>query len=434
MMTIEDHIAQHAATQPEKAAIVTAGSVMTYADLQKAMAAKAQSLRNNGLRRGEAVPLRATSTAETLIDYFAIHCAGGVAVPIDKGAEPAPLPSFPVPNDAADILFTTGTTGRSKGAVVSHRAIAANAENLICGQGFTPELLFVINGPLNHIGSLSKVWPVMQVGGTISLVDGLKDFNAFFAAFDFPATKTATFLVPAAARLLLQMAPQRMAALSQRMDFIELGAAPLPRQDMLTLCHTFPNSRLYNTYASTETGIVCTYNFNDDQCIAGCTGRPMKNARVDINEEGLVVCAGSMTMSGYYGDEEATQRVMIDGAIHTADRGHMDEAGRLHLMGRNDDVINVGGFKVNPVEVEDAAMAIPLIKDCLCVADTSDGGLTTLKLLVVMADGATIDKRAIARQLAERLERHKVPTRYEQTDTIRRTFNGKPDRKAYRNG
>ena len=80
-----------------------------------------------------------------------------------------------VPEDTADILYTTGTTGLSKGVIISHRAIIADAENLIAGQGFSHDLAFVVNGPLNHIGSLSKIYPVVILGATLIIVDGMKD-------------------------------------------------------------------------------------------------------------------------------------------------------------------------------------------------------------------------------------------------------------------
>ena len=109
-----------------------------------------------------------------------------------------------LPADSADILYTTGTTGRSKGVIISHRTIIADAENLIAGQGFSRDLLFIINGPLNHIGSLSKIFPVVLLGATLYILDGMRDLNAFFQALDYPAPKIATFFVPATIRMLLQ--------------------------------------------------------------------------------------------------------------------------------------------------------------------------------------------------------------------------------------
>jgi acyl-CoA synthetase (AMP-forming)/AMP-acid ligase II len=139
-----------------------------------------------------------------------------------------------VPEGSADILYTTGTTGKSKGVIVSHRTIVADAENLIAGQGFSHETIFVINGPLNHIGSLSKIYPQILQGGTTIIVNGMKDLDAFFSAFRDQESKTdsqkpkanyATFLVPASIRILIQFSADRLAALADKIEFIETGAA-----------------------------------------------------------------------------------------------------------------------------------------------------------------------------------------------------------------
>lgn len=83
----------------------------------------------------------------------------------------------------ADVLFTTGSTGKQKGVMESYRAINANSDNLIKAQGFTKDTVFIICGPLNHIGSLSKIWPTLMLGGTLIILQGMKDINTLFDAF-----------------------------------------------------------------------------------------------------------------------------------------------------------------------------------------------------------------------------------------------------------
>ena len=111
-------------------------------------------------------------------------------------------------------------------------------------RGFSHDLAFVVNGPLNHIGSLSKLYPLMMLGATAIIVDGLKDLNRFFDAFQYPAPKMATFLVPASIRMLLQFGAAQLAALADKMDFIETGAAAISQADMAALCRLLPNTRL----------------------------------------------------------------------------------------------------------------------------------------------------------------------------------------------
>ena len=203
---------------------------------------------------------------------------------------------------------------------------------------------------------------------------------------------------------------------------------------MDTLCRLLPHSRLYNTYASTETGIICTYDFNSGQCLAGCLGRPMPHSDIFITGQGLIACKGDTLMTGYIGDPERTSSVLKDGVIYTSDMGQIDEEDRLHLRGREDDVINIGGFKVAPTEVEDAVMAFEGVRDCVCIPVEHRIMGTALKMLVVMNDGCTLDKRTLARWLKTRLETYKIPLLYEQVEAVKRTFNGKIDRKHYSEG
>ena len=192
-----------------------------------------------------------------------------------------------------------------------------------------------------------------------------------------------------------------------------------------------PKSRLYNTYASTETGIIATYDYNTNECLAGCLGKPMRHSSLFITEKGNIACQGKTLMTGYLGDEDLTVSILRDGILYTADLGEIDEEGQLRLRGRDGDIINVGGYKVVPTEVEDAASAIPSVKECICIPSHHPVLGTILKLLVVLHEGYTLDKRALALALREKLEAYKVPMQYEQVDYVKRTFNGKIDRKAY---
>ena len=445
-MNLEDYLHQNARCYPDKVAVVCGDTTLTYAQLWQEVARRAQDFHPH-----EVVCFRSSQDIDFLVTYMAVHLAGGVAVPLEHGMpdtlferiSSAVANSFTLHSSLpiADILYTTGTTGQSKGVMVSHRALIADAENLIAGQGFSHDLVFIINGPLNHIGSLSKIWPCIILGATILIIEGMKDLNAFFRALDTPPSsfllppssklKFATFFVPATIRMILQFAPDKLASYAHKLDFIESGAAPLPQTDMKRLCELLPHTRLYNTYASTETGIIATYNYNDGRCMANCLGRPMPHSKILITLDGLIACQGDTLMSGYVGDPELTATVLRDDTVFTSDVGILDEEGMLHLSGRASDVINVGGFKVSPIEVEEAAMASPMVSDCICISASHPVTGRALKLLVVTPPGQKLDKRTLARYLADRLEPYKVPMLYEQVDTIARTYNGKLDRKFY---
>ena len=435
MNTLEDYLQQDARLYPDKTAVVCGNEHITYARLWLMVRERAKSLVHP---RGTVVLFRASQDIEFLVTYLAIHLAGCVAAPLEKDTPESrfnelqqSLKGVIAPEGIADVLFTTGTTGKSKGVMISSKTIVADAENLIAGQGFSHELVFIIHGPLNHIGSLSKIFPLIVQGATIYILDGMKNLDFFFHALDYPCDKMATFFVPANVRMLTQFASGRLSDYAKKLDFIESGGAPLPHADMLELCRLLPNTRLYNTYASTETGIISTYNYNDGRCIAGCLGHTMPHSKIIITPEGRISCQGDTLMSGYIGEPELTATVLRDETVYMSDLGHIDEEGMLHIGGRQDDVINVGGFKVAPTEVEDAVLMLSEIRDCICISASHPITGRALKLLVVMADGQPFDKRRIARYLSTKLEAYKVPLLYEQVEAIKRTYNGKLDRKAY---
>lgn len=437
-LTLEESIKKYAASTPDKVAAVCGDDSMTYSELWSNIVTRAGELKAAGLKEHYPYVYRATQDIDFLVTYCAIHVLNAIAVPLGHDetednfrAVQKETGSYNFPEDIADTLFTTGTTGKSKGVMLSETALVSCADNFINDLHFTPDLLFIVSGPLNHIATLFKIHPILTVGGTVCILDGLKDLNAFFRVFDLPYSKFATFLVPASIRMIMQFSYDRLAALSDKIDFIETGAAPITQSDMERLSKALPNSRLYNTYGGTEIGAVCTYNFNDGKYMEGCIGRPMKNSSVEVTEDGSVIVSGLTIMSGYVADDEETSKVIRDGKIYGADLGYIDEEGMIHLTGRRGDVINVGGYKVNPVEVENAVAGHPDVKDCICIAAKHPVIGTVLKLLVVLADGAVLDKHSLALHIKSRLDSYKVPTYYEAVDSIMRTYNGKIDRKYY---
>ena len=459
--TLERSIEHYANQTPHKAAVIFGGEALSYSCLWERIRQRARQLREAGLREGQPYAFTTTQDADFIVTYCAVHLCGAVSVPLESSTTKEcqrqildglngqdTLTSFnrnemvngqwSIVNgqwsmvNISDVLFTTGTTGSAKGVMISEEAWTANAENLTDRLGFTAELLFIVCGPLNHLGSLSKIYPTLTNGATLYIMSNLKDLGAFFSVFDLPFARFATFLVPSSIRMLLQFARSELSAVARKIDFVETGAAPISQSDMEQLCQTLPYSRLFNTYASTETGIVCSYEFSRYGCVPGLVGPPMKHSTVRIAEDGRVVCSGSTIMSGYVGSPQASAQVLMEGEVYTSDFGIISPDGMLHLQGRGDDIINAGGYKVNPIEVENAASACPLIQDCICVPAPHPVLGTAPKLFYVPRQDQTVKPRLIADFLKGRLESYKIPLFYEATEAIKRTYNGKLDRKAYK--
>lgn len=433
-MKIEDFLIKKA----NKPAFVCGKEQITYGELYSAALDKAAELSAAGMSEGDIIPLRAIPSIDYFISYFAIHLNRGIVVPLASDISEESfrqyeenLKTSQAPEGTADILFTTGTTGKSKGVIISHDTIIANAENLIAAHGYHKDLSFIISSPLNHYAAWSKVFPCIMQGMTIHLLDGLKVMDSLFDAIDSSTTKIATFMVPSSIKMLMQLCGDKLPRYADKIAFLETGGAPMSESDMKHLCQLLPHTDLFNTYASTEGGIVTTYNYQE-RCISGCVGRPLKNSSVAISPQGHIFCSGKTLMTGYLGDPLLTNTVFKGGVVEMSDKGMIDEEGRLHILGRDDDVINTGAYKVNPLEVEDAANEYADIKDCICIAAPHMILGTALKLLYTTNDGKEISKKDLARYLLSKLEKHKVPLLYEQVPSIHMTFNGKKDRKHYR--
>ena len=440
MIPLEGHIEQYANLTPDKAAIICEGRTLSYSLLWQSIQEKASRLKAEGLREGEPYVFVTTQDEHFVVTYCAVHLCGAIAVPLEASMPQERQQQIRDEVNGkssnckcSDILYTTGTTGQAKGVILSAEAWNANAENLTDRLGFSQEQLFIICGPLNHLGSLSKIYPTLMNGATLYIMEGLKDLDAFFSVFELPYQKFATFLVPSSIRMLLQVASKNLAAVASKIDFIETGAAPISQADMERLRQVLPSSRLFNTYASTETGIVCSYEFSKYGCEPGLLGKPMKHSSVRINEDGRVVCSGATIMSGYWGAPELTAQVLINNEIYTSDIGTINSQGMLRLQGRQGDVINVGGYKVNPTEVEDAVSGFEPIADCICIPAQHILLGTVPKLLYVPKPGQEVKPKDIADFLRGHIENYKIPLLYEAVENIKRTYNGKLDRKAYQN-
>lgn len=438
-MTLEEGICLYAQKTPDKTAVICYEDKISYSDLWNMIISRAGLIKQDGLSKGMPYVFRASQDIDFIINYCAIHYLGAIAVPLEHQAVQEnfisiqkEVNSCDFPADIQDILYTTGTTGKSKGVMLSRTALESCADNFICDMHYTDELLYIISGPLNHIASLFKIHPVLIAGGTVCILDGLKDINAFFDVFKLPYNKVATFMVPASLRLIMEFSYEKLCAVADRIDFIETGAAPITGKDMERLAKALPHSRLYNTLGGTEIGAVCTYDFNDGKYMEGCIGRPMKNSMVEVTPDGSIIVSGPTVMSGYVNDPESTAQVLQNGRITTSDLGFVDENGLIHLKGRRGDVINVGGFKVDPLEVENAATRHESVKECICIVAEHPVIGPVLKLLIVLEDGFVLDKHSVAMYLKSKLEPHKIPTYYEAVDKIQRTYNGKLDRKYYR--
>ena len=348
----------------------------------------------------------------------------------------------PHPEAACEILFSTGTTGKSKGVLLTNRANIANAQNIIAGTQMEEDSVEVMPLPLNHAHGLRTAYAHLLNGSTCLILNGITLPRVVLSKMEeFGAN--AMDLTPSAAEMLIQTAGEKLHALSSGIRYIEVGAAFLPESTKEKLRECFPTSRLYNFYGSSESGRCCVLNFAKVTDRPGCIGKPVPNASFcfldedgnaissDAQHTGILACRGTMNMNGYWNEPELTQETIRDGYVVTADLSYMDSEGYIYVLGRRDDVINYKGIKISPEEIEEAALTCDLIKDCACVPlkDELAGQVPKLFVVIDPERKADYSEEALFEYLKSRIDDNRMPRKIEAIDEIPRTYNGKIQRK-----
>ena len=152
--------------------------------------------------------------------------------------------------------------------------------------------------------------------------------------------------------------------------------------------------------------------------------------RIEATEDnpGIIAIRSNTVTAGYWNEPEITANTIIDGVIYMTDLGYL-ENGYLYLVGRRDDVINVGGLKIAPTEVEDVVLRHETVDECVCIPYEDKRFGRVVKLLVKVKGGCELNAEELASYIADKVEDYKVPKFIEAVDEIPRTFNGKIDRK-----
>ncbi|MBQ3423611.1 MAG: long-chain fatty acid--CoA ligase [Clostridia bacterium] len=356
---------------------------------------------------------------------------------MSRDGEPEVFPTGDMP---ADILFTTGTTGKSKGVQLSHLSLMTMARTSIEGTQMEPDNVYLVTVPMNHAGGIRKLHMTMYNGSSIVLLDGLMRIKLFFQYIQEYGV-TSIYLPPSAVHMLLQLSGREISRYNSQLRFIYTGSAAYPETDKEKLCQLLPDVRLYNGYGGSEIGSVSMLDYNQHKGMVGCIGRPNSAVTVRITDEdrnsiasdaehiGLLAVSSDMNMQCYWNEPELTKETMEDGWIYTSDLGYIDRDGYIFLVGRSGDVINVGGLKVAPTEVEETALRYEGIADCVCTSTDDKHMGKVVRLLVVMKDGWELNPGEIQNMLRQHLEAYKVPKYIDQIDEVPRTFNGKIDRK-----
>lgn len=440
------------------------GLGLSYADLLARSGAMAVALRRRGLMAGDRVVVQVEKSIEALLLYLACLRAGLVYVPVNPGAtarereyfvadaQPAlvvdaqvlaELASAPQssgefadvvrePDDLAAILYTSGTTGRSKGAMLSNGNLAANARTLIEAWRFTPEDRLIHALPIFHVhGLFVATHCVLGAGARMLWLPGF-DADAILA--ELPRSTVLMGVPTFYTRLLAR--PELTTDRAKAMRLFVSGSAPLPAETHRAF-EAATGHRILERYGMTETGMLAS-NPYDGARVAGSVGPPLPGVSIRIaapDAEGVggIEVKASNVFSGYWRMPEKTaEEFTSDGWFRTGDLGRFDAAGYLSIVGRAKDLIISGGFNVYPAEVERAIEGLPGVGEVAVIGvphpDFGEGVVAVL----APKPGATVDQEAIAASLRETLGAYKRPKVIEVVDALPRNAMGKIEKAALR--
>lgn len=313
----------------------------------------------------------------------------------------APQPSFELPQDAIQaIKFTGGTTGAPKGVMQPYRAWMANISNQIQVWGFDEHERYVVAAPITH-GTSTYIVPILAQGGCHVILDGA---GAEVVRSAFRDRRGTVCFMPPTLVYMLMALPN-----ASKNDFPKLrrliyGGAPMPPEQVRKV-RDFFGPVLGTTYGQTEAPQILTVmrpeDFEDPNNWAA-VGRPTWFSDVAImspegkilptGEIGEVVARGDLLMNGYWRMPEKTAETIIDGWLHTGDRGLIDERGFLYLKDRLKDIVITGGFNVYPVDVENALSQHPAVHECLVFGLPDEKWGETVQAAVQLHPGQKADE------------------------------------------
>jgi malonyl-CoA/methylmalonyl-CoA synthetase len=465
-------------------------TVLSFADLDVRTGQLASRLRALGGQVGDRILVQIDKSAEAVLLYLAALRAGMVFVPLNTAytaaelayflgnAEPAivvcrpadevavaglissnslvtlgddgtgsllndiPADILPVTHraasDLAAILYTSGTTGRSKGAMLSHGNLLSNALTLkeLWGWSSDDVLLHIL--PIYHVhGLFVALHGALLAGATVIFHKGfdpaavIADFARSTVLMGVPTHYTRLTAAP-------ELAPQSCA----NMRLFISGSAPLLAETHQRF-EEKTGQRILERYGMTETGMITSNPYRGGERLAGTVGYPLPGVEVRLRgeggdlaaqgEPGVLEVRGPNVFSGYWRMPEKTaEEIRPDGFFITGDVATQAPDGRITLVGRAKDLIIVGGLNIYPKEIEEAIDALPEVEESAVIGvphpDMGEGVVA----VVVPQKGANLDEAQVLSGIAGELARFKQPRRVIVVDSLPRNAMGKVQKAVLR--
>lgn len=493
-----NQLARHALMQPDATVLRFLGKTTTWGDLDRRVTALAGALSRRGVAFGDRVLILMLNRTEFIESFLAINKLGAIAVPVNFRMTPSEIaflvgdcqaevvitesvlsnvatavrdidptlktvivagagtddavlgyddvlteqgraaPLVDIPDDSpALIMYTSGTTGRPKGAVLTHLNLAGQATTFLftTGADLNNDVGF-IGVPLFHIAGIANMIPGLLLGRpTVIYPLGAFDPGALLEVLEAEGV-TGIFLVPAQWQAVC--AEQQSNPRNLQLRTLSWGAAPASDTLLRSMSETFPGTRILAAFGQTEMSPVTCMLLGDDAIRKlGSVGKviPTVAARVvdeDMNDVpvgqvGEIVYRAPTLMAGYWNNPKATEEAFAGGWFHSGDLVRQDEEGYVWVVDRKKDMIISGGENIYCAEVENVLAGHPAIAEVAVIgrADERWGEVPVAVVALSAASGVTLNLGDLDEFLTKQLARYKHPKALEVVDALPRNPAGK---------
>ena len=326
-------------------------------------------------------------------------------------------------DDLSGIFYTGGTTGRSKGVMLSHANHVSNSLQLAATGGLSKDSIYLHAAPMFHIADGLYIYMLTQLGGQHVIIPR---FEPEACAKALEAYRiNVTILVPTMIQMLLDYPGLKDCDLSE-LATLYYGASPMPEATLLRLFEMLPQTGPIQLYGQTESAPLLTYMssiyhttegpYAGKLRSAGCALPCVELKIVDDNDQelprgevGEIICRAPNVMQGYWKMPEQTAKTLKNGWLHTGDAAYMDDDGYIYISDRLKDMIISGGENVYSTEVENAVYQHPAVAQCAVIGVPDDKWGERVHAIVVKKEGADCTAEDIMKHCRELIADFKCP-------------------------
>ncbi len=487
-LVLPEFIGRAGRAHPDRRAVVFGDAVRTHAELHDRAARLASVLAAAGVTAGDRIALLLRNGIEFVESLLACHHLAAVPVPInfrlapdevtfiltDSGAVAvicdSPLPEAGAPGivleagpsyeaavrsapprletavvaeDAAALMcYSSGTTGRPKGAVLTHRNLTASTLSWIHEMQARQDDVWLSGQPLFHIGGINGLLPFLVLGSTVILTPSSTfDPEATVRLIEAHDVTMCIFVPTQWASICAHEAVRQIDA--HRLRVAMWGASPAPRETLEAMEKTFPRAAIVSAYGQTEmSGATTLLKGSDSTRKMGSVGRAMLGVELRVVDDelrdvspgvvGEIVYRGPSVMAAYHRQPEATREAFAGGWFHSGDLGRFDDEGYLWLVDRKKDMIVSGGENVYPAEVERVLMDHPAVTEAAVIGVPHPRWVETPLAFVVLSDGAEVREADLIAHCRSYLAGFKKPSAVITVPELPRNAGGKVLRRHLR--